>query len=402
MAFQPGNYNGLRDRRLLGFPRVRDEKTVRIFDREILLLMALAVAAFGIFVFTKMMATRERQMESRIARDWYERGQQSMASGKNETAIADFRSAFASALNNQEYALTLADALATASHDAEAEQLLRRLRESDPENAEINTDLARLLAKHGEISDAVRYYQNALYGRWAGSQIDVRRRHLRVELVGFLITHGERNLASSELLILQTELPKQSSSWTEVAKLSLETGDLQQALKDYREAVQLDSRNIEALTGAGKVSFQLRDYASARQYLKGAMELDWQSSEVHQLLSLTESVLNDDPLAPDLAPAERQRRLVLDFQRSQQDLENCLDKNSGGNSATGLQALKTEALAVQSKLSRKHHPPDSDTIAAGTSLVFSMEKAASDACGEPSISDQALVLIGLLHNGGRQ
>jgi Flp pilus assembly protein TadD len=381
---------------------VRDEKTVRIFDRELLLLIALAVTAFGIFVFTKMMATREQQMESRIARDWYERGLQSMASRENETAIADFRRASASALNNQEYALTLADALATGNHDVEAEQLLRQLRESDPENAEINTDLARLLAKHAEISDAVRYYQNALYGRWAGSQIDVRRRQLRVELVGFLIAHGERNLASSELLILQTELPKQSSSWTEAAKLSLETGDLQQALKDYREAAQLDSRNVEALTGEGKISFQLRDYANARQYLKGTLELDPQSSEVHRLLSLTESVLNDDPLAPNLAPAERQRRLVLDFQRSQQNLENCLDKNSGGNSAPGLQSLKTQAFAMQPKLNRKHPPPDSDTVTAGTSLVFSMEKAASDACGEASISDRALVLIGLLHDGGRQ
>ena len=377
-------------------------ESVRILNREILLLIGLAFAAFGVFVFTKTMAAREQGMESRIARIWYERGQQSLNSREIETAIADFRRATAGALDNQQYALALADALAKGNHDAEAQQLLVRLREPDPENAQINIYLARLSAKRREVSDAVRYYQNALYGRWVGDGIDVRRRELRVELIRFLLGQGQRSLASSELLILETELPNQASSWTEAAQFALQTGDLQRALKDYSQAARLDNHDIEALTGAGRISFQLRDYAGAKRYLKSALEVDPQSGEARKLLSQAESVLNDDPLAPHLAPAERQRRLDRILQTSLQNVENCINKNPSSNSAQQLQSLESEALAMQTKLNRKTTPPDSDTIGSGATLVFRMEKAASDACGEGSPSDQALILIGQLHNGGSQ
>jgi tetratricopeptide (TPR) repeat protein len=276
------------------------------------------------------------------------------------------------------------------------------LRESDPENAEINIYLARLASKQGETSDAVRYYQNALYGRWTGGLVDVRRRQLRIELIRFLLEHGERNLASSELLILETELPNSAPSWVETAKLFREAGDLQHALKDYREAFRLDSHNVEALTGAGEISFQLGDYATANQNLKAAFDLDPQSEKTRQLLSLTSIVLADDPLAPHLNAKERQRRLVTDLARSVQRLESCLATNPSSGTAAELQSLKTEALAMQPELNQRTHPPDSDRIEAGLSLIVRMEKAASAACGEPSIQDHALILIGLRHNGARQ
>ena len=82
-----------------------------------------------------------------------------------------------------------------------------QLRESDPENAEINISLARLAANLGEHGGAVHYYQNALYGRWTGDQVDERRRQLRKELVRFLLQHQQLNLASSELLILEAGIP---------------------------------------------------------------------------------------------------------------------------------------------------------------------------------------------------
>jgi tetratricopeptide (TPR) repeat protein len=274
------------------------------------------------------------------------------------------------------------------------------LRESDPENAEINIYLARLASKQGETSDTVRYYQNALYGRWTGSQIDVRRRQLRIELIRFLLEHEEPKLASSELLILETELPDSASSWIEAAKLFIEAGDLPHALKDYIEAARLDSHNVVALTEAGETSFKLGDYTNAKQYLKASLDLDPQSEKERQLLSLAEMVLADDPLASRLTAQERQRRLILDFERSLQRLEGCLNQNSKSRNAE-LQSLKAEALVMEPKLNQRKHLPDSDMIGAGTSLIFRMQKAASDGCGEPSVQDQALILIGLQHNGAR-
>ena len=61
--------------------------------------------------------------------------------------FSTFRNATVDARDNREYALALANALAAGRHNAEAQQLLLRLRESDPENAEINIYLARLTSQ---------------------------------------------------------------------------------------------------------------------------------------------------------------------------------------------------------------------------------------------------------------
>ena len=44
-----------------------EEQTSRILNKEIFVLVALAFATFLVFAFTKSMATREQQMETRIA-----------------------------------------------------------------------------------------------------------------------------------------------------------------------------------------------------------------------------------------------------------------------------------------------------------------------------------------------
>lgn len=376
-------------------------ETSRVLNKEIFLLVALALVAVGVFLFTKRMAAKERQLERRVAAIWFEKGQQQIRSGKAEEAIRSFRWATTDARENREYSQALADALAAAYHYAEAQQLLLRLRESDPDNAEINIQLARLAAKRGDVPDATRYYQNALYGRWTGSQVDEQRRKLQIELIQFLLDHGQRNGAISQLFILQTEPPESAASRVETAKLFLEAADLQHALKNYIEAIQLDNNDVAALTGAGEISFQLADYAKAAHYLKRSLETSPHSSQARDLLSLTEAVLAQDPLAPHLSPKERQSRLVWDFDRSLRAVENCLSQTSNDKSTDELESLKEEALTLRPKLNRSGHPPDSDLVRSGVDLVLKMEKAASDSCGYSSASDRALLLIGLKHNGAQ-
>ena len=242
---------------------VDEEKTYRVLNREIFLLVALAVVAIGVFVFTRKMAAKEQQLDARIAAIWYQEGERQLSSGQIEKAIESFRKATTDALGDRTYTLALANALAAGNHDAEAEQTLLRLRESDPEDAEINLQLARLAAKRGEVDDAVHYYQNALYGRWAGSQVDERILQLRLELIRFLLAHQQRNIALSELLILETDLPQSADAHVQAARLFLQAGDAQHALKNYAEAIELDKNNVDALTEAGEAAFRLGDYQQA-------------------------------------------------------------------------------------------------------------------------------------------
>lgn len=372
--------------------------TYRVLNREIFLLIALAVGAIGVFAFTKRMAAKEQQMDARIAAIWYRDGQRQFNSRQIDKAIDSFRKATTDALKERKYALALANALAAGNHDAEAQQTLLRLRESDPEDAEINGQLARLAARRGEVDDAVHYYQNSLYGRWAGTQVDERKLQLRVELIRFLLGHQERNIALSELLILETDLPQSAVAHVEAARLFLQAGDVQHALKNFDEAIELDKDNLDALTEAGETVFRLGDYPRAERNLRAALELNPKAEETRHLLSVSEMVLSGDPLDPHLTKLEVRERLLRGLTQSSKRLESCLSQTSDSREILQLDFLKEQAHALESEL-HSRPPPDSELTQSGVELIYTIEKAASAARGEPDEFDQALLLIGQKHSG---
>jgi predicted Zn-dependent protease len=351
-----------------------------------------------VYAFTKSMAAKEQQMDAQIAALRYRDGQRQFSSGQIDQAIDSFRKATTDALRDRTYALALANALAAGNHDAEAQQTLLRLREADPEDADINSHLARLAAKRGEVDDAVHYYQNALYGRWAGTQVDERKLQLRVELIRFLLVHQQRNIALSELLILEADLPRSAVAHLETARLFLQAGDAQHALKNYDAAIELDKDNLYAPTEAGETAFRVGDYPRAEGYLKAAVKLNPQIDNTRRLLSVTEMVLSGDPLAPHITMQEERERLLRGLTQATQRLEGYISQTSASGEMSQLNALKEQALAVESELHSKY-PPDSEQIKTGVELIYTIERATSTAGREPDGLDQALLLIGQEHSG---
>jgi predicted Zn-dependent protease len=378
---------------------VDKEERFRIQNREILLLVALSMCAIGVFAFTRSMARKEQQLEARIAAIWYSEGEHELAAGEIEKAIESLRTATANARDNRTYALALANALAAGNHTAEAQQALLRLRESDPENAEINLYLARLAAKRSDIHEALHYYQNALYGRWTGTQVDDRRRQLRIELIRFLLDHQERNRALSELLLLESDLPRSALYRVEIAKFFVQAGDAPNALKNFVEAIRLDAHNVDALIGAADIEFQSGNYLTAQRFLKSALYSDPKSERAQELLSLTRMVLDDDPLASHIPKEEQRKRLLFDLLQSRQRLESCLSRTSDAKKNADLQELEAQALAAQNELRSNRRALDLDSVSSDVALIYEIEKTASANCGTPAGVDQALLLIGLKHGG---
>ena len=377
-----------------------EASTYRVLNREIFLLIALSVGAVGVYVFTKSMSAKEQKMDVRIAAIRYTEGQRQFSSGQIDQAIDSFRKATTDALRDRTYALALANALAAGNHNAEAQQTLLRLREADPEDAEINSQLARLAARRGEVDDAVHYYQNALYGRWAGTQVDERKLQLRVELIRFLLVHQQRNIALSELLILEDDLPRSAVAHVETARLFLQAGDAQHALKNYDAAIELDKDNVDAPTEAGETAFRLGDYPGAEQYLRAAVTLNPKNEHMGSLLSVTEMVLSEDPLTPHLAKEEAQERLLRGLTQAIQRLQGYLSQTSDSRNMSQLNALRDQALTMESEL-QSGPPPDSEQTKAGVDLIYAIEKATSIAGREPDSLDQALLLIGQKYSGAQ-
>jgi predicted Zn-dependent protease len=381
------------------------EGSYRIVHRDILLLVLLSAIAVAVFLFTRAMAGKEREVDARVAAVWFTEGEKQARAGDVEKAIDSFRKATSRDRDNRVYGLALANALAAAGHNEEARQALLRLRESSPENAEINLYLARLASKRGDVAEAVRYYHNALYGLWTGTQMDQERRKVRVELIHFLLDHHERSGALSEVLILGAEIPVgDDASQTETGDLFLETGDAQHALEHFVRALAVNHSSTAALAGAGNAEFQLGDYATARRYLESALAQGLSSESVVQLLAVTKMILSNDPLAPHLTREERNKRVLVDFNQSLRRLQSCLDRRAAktDSASPGLASLQADALTMQSKLQLINLRRDPELLRAGMELISKIEEAARASCGEPAGLDRALLLIGRKHQGTLQ
>lgn len=381
-------------------PTCNDQEASREIHRDIILLTVLTLLAIGLFVGTRWMANSERRLEQREANAWYVRGSQELRSGQVEPAIESYRRALGLDRNNRGFALSLAGALAAGHHLAEANEALLRLRESDPEDAEIDLALARLNASSGDINDAVHYYQNALYGRWTGSQIDARRTEVRFDLIHLLLEHNERSRAISELLILAADAPPNSDSRVSIARLFLQAGDAKNALKYFEESLHTQPHDAQLLEEAGRAAFDVGEYAKAQRFLSAA-EKRVDKSDSAELLAATRTILDADPLAPHMSKAERKDRLLLSFDEALKRASACIGQQPTNQTTSEVTSLSGAAENARAELKKSRTLPDSDAARSEFEIVFRLEEAVNAACGEATGVNLGLVLLGRRHLGAQ-
>ncbi len=126
-------------------------------------MIAIAIAAF---FATRAVATSNRETGLRDAVEWYRRGQLARAGGHLDEAVDDFRRATVRNRANAGYVLSLARALALKRDLEGARAALLSLRDTAPEDPEVNLELARLAADGSDVDAATRFYHNALYAPW--------------------------------------------------------------------------------------------------------------------------------------------------------------------------------------------------------------------------------------------
>lgn len=357
--------------------------------REIVQLVVLIAVAVVAFALTRAVAASNHDTNLRDAADWYAQGQRQIQVGDLDAAVAAFRRAAVKNPGARQYMLALARALAGKRLDAEARSTLVALRESSPEDAEVNIELARLAAVRQDVTEAVRYYHNALYSPWSSAQTDARRQ-VRLELARFLIAHAQASPAISELLISSVDTPDTAAAHVELARLFSEAGDLPHASDQFASALKREPENGPALAGAGETAFRAGDYVAARRYLRRAPA----DAAVTDMKNVADLVVSSDPLASRLPSTERQRRLIAVFTYAGRRLEACVA--AGGTAEADMSSLQREAASFKRKLK----PPairESDTLEAGADLSLRIVTAAARHCPPLTSMDRALDLIARSH-----
>ena len=324
------------------------ERTALI-HREIFQLTVLILVAIGAFLLTRAVAASNREMSLRDAAEWYRQGQQAIEAGRVDDAIDSLRRATVRNRSDTRYVLALARALALKGDDDAARSVLLTLRESTPEDPDINLQLARLAAARQDVTDALRFYHNALYAPWPADQADARRR-VRLELIRFLLTHDQASRALSELLALSTDLPDD-------VPLRLEGGDscsprlattvtrwtsfsgpcvwLLRTAKPSSEPAKRRSslaitRRPEPIC-AGRRPTRMRSGTLVKSSTWCCPTIRW-------------PVVSARPSGADDS--------IADFSYAQQRLSSCLEQRSGGQPTSDELALQSEAQAFEDQLKR--------------------------------------------------
>jgi Flp pilus assembly protein TadD len=364
-----------------------------LIHREIVQLAVLIAVAAGAFFLTRAIAASNREMTLRDAAEWYQRGQRQLDAGETAAAVDSFRRATLKNRYDKHYVLALANALArTRQHDA-ARSALLALRESAPEDPAINLELARLAVDRQDVTEATRYYHNALYAPWPVEQAATRR-EVRLELVRFLLTHDQANRALSELQALSADLPEDAAVHVEVGQLFAAAGDSARALDQFLRALRIAPDAGAALAGAGQAAFRTADYAAARKFLRTAPD---DIAGVTETRRIVDVLLSGDPLASHLGLSARRQRVMDSIAYADRRLMTCLEQHAPGGLADAegeTMHREAQAFAEQVKRSRTL---EADTIEAGVELGDRIAQRVTQSCPPATPHDRALILIARLH-----
>ena len=251
----------------------------RLIFQDTLALLGLTVASILIYILTYFFFHSFREHRSVLEKRWFARGEQSLAQGKPQFAVQDFRSALALSAGNPTYELSLAEALAGANRNEEAYAYFSTLHDASPGDGFLNLQLARLAGKRRDPSQAIEYYRNALTGLWYGEGA-AQRFQIRLELAKYLMSLGKNTQAQGDLLTAEGNSLDHPAELFEVASLLEQAGDPSDAYIAYRRVERhpaaTPSEALKSLQAEARVA------TATGQYKQAAMALDRYAAKARQ------------------------------------------------------------------------------------------------------------------------
>jgi tetratricopeptide (TPR) repeat protein len=385
--------------------------------RPSVVIAGLSIIAVLAFLLVSRLVYRFGEQEKALARRMYAQGQLEQRDGRPKQAIEDFRVALSYDRDNFPYQLNLARALRDNNQPDEARTYLLNLWDRTPDDGPVNLALARLAARQGQLEDAVHYYHNAAYGRWA-ADADSKRRNAQFELVDFLLSQDAFPQAQAELLNLSATLPADENLRLHLGQLFAGAQDHEHALAEYRLALSRHRSNPAALAGAGEAAFHLGRYRAAEDYLSAASSEGATDEQVAQMGQIARLILQSDPYERGLSARERERRTRAAFYQAGVRLDRCAaavgtnppaplpvlpspaaaPAPSSAETASDLAQLKNSWIGIKAKLTRSRGLAESETSDAAMDTVFQIEQVTRKQCGKGSGVDEALRLLADNHS----
>lgn len=366
------------------------------------LMLRDAIALFSLFILTVTLAvvtyflfasfTRHRDA---LARRWKANGERELRQGHPTQAVDALQSALEYAPERRDIEIELASALAAAGRNLEAAAYFNSLLDAQPGNGEIHLDLARIAAKEGNAALAEEHYQRALDGTWEGDGY-VRRRNVRLEMAGYLISRKEYQRAQTELRTASGNAPNNPSIQLHIASLMEQAQDPLDALNIYRSQIRRRDAPVEAYEGLGRTAYALGWIATARQALAVATETRGFTAQskatrdaVRQMLVETTRILDLYP-SPDLRVSALATRVLDAAKIARTRLSGCFaSANASGEMADLLNQWDQVPVRLSARALERNPQLEQTTM----TLVYETEQQTAQVCGTPTGDDALLLKI---------
>lgn len=241
----------------------------RLIFQDAVALLSLVLIIVVLSGLTWLLFHSFKAHELDLAHRWKRRGEIALKKDEPMVAIDALRSSLAYQ-SDRSTEIALAEALAKAGRIHEAVAYFTTLRETEPGNGIINLQLARLAARQNLQAQAITYYQTAIDGTWEGDGYQ-RRRDVRLELAQYLISIHQFTRARTQLLIAAGNAPNQPAVLLKVAGMLEQCESEADALQIYRTLARQREPSWQALSGAGRTSYQLGQFQLALHYLDRAL-----------------------------------------------------------------------------------------------------------------------------------
>ncbi len=365
-------------------------------SRERVLILSLAILA-GLFVVTAFLARQYHRSIHHLGDDWYAKGESSLKSRDAAAAIQDYRNALVYKPGDPTFEFHLAQALARSGRDELARSYFLTLLSASPGSGKLNLALARIAAQENSPASAVRYYHNAIYGVWEENPLSMRWQ-VRRELCQYLLDLGAVQEAQPDVIALAQEVSRSDYARQKItADLLLRAALWNRALDMYRSVLLADSRDHDALAGAGQAAFHLGRYGPARNYFDRLPRERREAPEIAGMAGLSSLIEEMNPLLPGLPASEQRKRADAILGVATARLENCAQQRGitlpGKPPLDPFQQIYSTGREM-SRSWRRAADHASERAANAVSLAARMEEAASERCGAPqNRADQAVLLI---------
>jgi len=363
------------------------------------MLVLLSVLAVLFFLGVTGLSHVYHAQRASLGDRWFSRGLADLNAKHYDAAVTEFRAALLYSRDEYSYQLNLAEALIGLDHTGEAFAYLLNLWDREPDNGLVNLELARIMARRGQVDQAVRYYNNAVYAAWPPGE-ESKRRDARLELIEILLQAKRQRDAQAELMALAANAGETPSLQQTIGEMFMRAGDYERALDAYRTILKVDDHNAAALAGAGNAAFQLGRFSVAQQYLQSAIRVNVNDTESAQRLEITEMVLRMDPFRSQISTPDRNKNVVDAFAAAGQRLNTCPLPSRDTFGTTGsAPSLKDEWIGLKPQITDAGLRRKPDLAQSAMDLVFRIERQTSSVCGPPTGPDLALLLIAKLHEG---